>query len=92
MLVEGIAETPIPARKVPDDFPSGLPAKPPTVDEIYQILELWDNVIEIARLNWEQWEDKKRCDYMIWILNNGSQYRVIWDEDRSAFRVSLRRS
>ncbi|MFQ3476715.1 hypothetical protein HKK80_10730 [Halonotius sp. F2-221B] len=91
MLVHPIAETPIPARRVPDDFPEGLPEIPLTAEETYQLLELWDNLTGIARLRSEQWEDEKRCEYMVWMLDDGRQFRVMWDDEDGEFEIDVRR-
>lgn len=92
MIVEGIGEQHIPARKAPDDFPTGLPVIPPTLDETYQLLELWDNVRGMARLSWKEWDGEERCEYMVWMTEEGNQYRVIWEEDADEFSVSTRQS
>ena len=89
--MHGIGEKQIPARIAPDDFPGGLPAIPPTPDETYQLLELWDNVTGIARLRGETWGSEERCEYMVWMIDDGSQYRVIWDDTAGEFSVHRRR-
>lgn len=90
MIVEGIGEQHIPARKAPDDFPTGLPVIPPTLDETYQLLELWDNVRGMARLSWKEWDGEERCEYMVWMTEGGNQYRIIWDEEDAEFSVHTR--
>jgi len=85
-----VADPPIPARTAPEDFPGGLPDRPPTLDQTYQLIELWDNVVGMARLRWRERDGVRRCEYMIWFLSGGPQYRVWWDPDRRTFRAERR--
>lgn len=80
-----VADPPIPARSAPEDFPGGLPDRPPTLDQTYQLLELWDNVGGMARLRWQESDGVRRCEYMVWFLADGRQYRVIWDGENEVF-------
>ena len=91
MLVHSITESAIPARQVPDDFPEGLPEIPPTYEETHQLLELWNNLTGIARLESEQWDDEKRCEYMVWMVDDGRQFRVMWDNEDGEFETDIRR-
>lgn len=91
MLVHPITKPPIPARRVPDDFPEGLPEIPPTREEFDQLIELWDNLIGIAPINSESWDDKKRFEYMVWMLDDGRQFRVMWDDEDGEFKIDVRR-
>lgn len=91
MLVHPITEPPIPARQAPDDFPEGLPEIPPTGEEFDQLIELWDNLIGIAPINSELWGGKRRWEYTVWILNDGRQFRVIWNDEDDEFEVDVRR-
>lgn len=91
MFVHPIIEPPIPARQAPDDFPEGLPEIPPTRKEFDQLIELWDNLIGIAPINSEQWTDKRRCEYTVWILDDGRQFRVMWNDKEGEFEIDVRR-
>lgn len=72
-------------REAPDDFPDALPNLPPTVDEIYQLLEVWTNVRSINSLRAEDWDGARRSEYMLWTTEDNRQFRVIWDEEREVF-------
>ena len=91
MLVHPIKQPPIPAREAPDDFPEGLPEIPPTREQFDQLVELWDNLIGIAPINSEQWDDKRRYEYTVWILDDERQFRVMWDDEDCEFEINVRR-
>lgn len=91
MLVHPIKEPPLPARQAPDDFPEGLPKIPPTREQFDQLIELWDNLTGIAPINSEQWGDERRCEYTVWILDDGRQFRVMWDDEDGEFEIDVRR-
>lgn len=84
------SEPPIPARSAPEDFPGGLPDRPPTLDQTYQLVELWDNVEGMARLRWGERDGVRRCEYMVWFLSDGREYRVRWDDEKGVFRTRQR--
>jgi hypothetical protein len=76
--------------EAPRDFPSKLPSRPPTENEIYQLLEIWDNVTNINSLRAEDWKGHKRSEYMLWTTDAGRQFRVIWNDDEGVFCVKER--
>lgn len=83
-------EPPIPTRKAPDDFPDALPIPPPTSDEIYQLLEVWENVISINSLQAGDWDGITRSEYMLWTTDCNRQFRVIWDPEEDSYSISER--
>lgn len=83
-------DVPIPARVAPKDFPDGLPAKPPSDDEIYQLLEIWSNVSSINSLRGENLDGEIQSEYMLWTTNDHRQFRVIWDSDEEVVWTSER--
>jgi hypothetical protein len=85
-----IDNPPISAREAPADFAHGLPERPPTLDETHQLVELWDNVEGMARLRWSEWGKSKRCEYMVWFLKDGREYRVWWDSKEEIFQTQQR--
>ena len=91
MLVRPLTDPPIPARRIPNDFPEELPEIPPTYEETHQLLELWDNLTGIARLESEQWGEEKRCEYMVWMVDDGRQFRVMWDNEDGEFETDVKR-
>jgi len=83
-------EPPIPTRKAPNDFPDALPTPPPTSDEIYQLLEVWENVISINSLRAGDWNGKTRSEYMLWTTEDNRQFRVIWESEEDTYLISER--
>jgi len=84
------AELPISAREAPADFSGGLPTRPPSKNEIRQLLELWSNVTRINSLRIEQWGETQRSEYMLWTTDDSRQFRVMWDDDKERFETQER--
>jgi len=72
----------IPVRTAPEDFPDALPSPPPTVNETYQLLEVWENVHTINPIRTEDWDGTLRCEYMLWTVEDLRQFRVIWNSEK----------
>jgi hypothetical protein len=83
-------EPPIPTRKAPNDLPDALPIPPPTLDDIYQLLEVWENVIFIKSLRAGNWDGTTRSEYMLWTTEDNQQFRVIWDSEENSYLISER--
>lgn len=66
--------------RAPEDLPDALPNKPPTADEIWLLLDKWENVDSINDLRWTDQFQEKRCEYMIFNTDEQRGFRVIWTD------------
>lgn len=65
---------------VPTDLPDRLPDKPPTLNELQEMVNKWDNVDRINDIRWADWNSEKRCEYMIFNTCENEGFRVIWQD------------
>jgi hypothetical protein len=73
-------------------FPDWLPDSPPSIDEVYELLDRWENVDRINDINWEERDGQRVLEYMIVNTDEGRGFRLIWEQEESQWSVSERSS
>jgi hypothetical protein len=71
-------------------FPDWLPYQPPTPDETTQLLEVWENVENIADIRWRNRNGKKELEYMIVTTTEARQHRLIWQDEQNQWFIRER--